>query len=72
MSGLVDIDPQPSGPDGQVAEADCQPTYTIAFDDPQAHFSLRARAEPATVDFRALALALAPTEITMVARQSGA
>ena len=54
----------------QVAEADCQPTYTIAFDDPQAHFSLRARAEPATADFRALALALAD-EITMVARQSG-
>ena len=71
VSGLVDFDPQPSGPDDQVAEADCQPTYTIAFDDPQAHFSLRARAEPATVDFRALALALAPTEITMVARQSG-
>jgi hypothetical protein len=69
VSGVVDNDPEPSGPGDQVAEADCQPTYTIAFDDPQAHVSLRARAEPATAEF--LAFALAPTEITMVARQSG-
>ncbi len=70
--GFVDDDPEPSAPGDQVADADCQPTYTIAFDDPQAHVSLRARAEPAVGTVGAFrALALAPTELTISARQSG-
>jgi hypothetical protein len=66
---FVAVDPEPSGPGDQVAFADCRPTYTIAFDDPQAHLSLRARAESQTSLFRAFALA--PTQITLTAFQSG-